>query len=253
MWCQFTNFQIEAGDILMKKSALPFLLLLALVAASLQVVPAARAQEGATVRLVPVAQNDDTFTLDVVAENVTDLYGLEFFLTYDPSVLAVVDANPEQEGIQVDAGTLLPAQSGFVVSNQADPVAGRVSYAMTLLNPAPPVSGSGSLAQVTFQQLQDAAATVDIADVKLVSFELQIIPVETEGVTFDGTTLVVAANPAPGSDFPWWIAGVGVIIIGLIALGLFLFLDSARKKSDPSQPVGAVSNRPARGRPSAFK
>lgn len=237
----------------MKKFTLPFLLLLALAAAGLLPGPMVQAQESAMVRLVPVAQNGDTFAVDVVAENVTDLYGLEFFLTYDPAVLAVVDANPEQGGTQIEPGTLLPVETGFVVSNQADPAAGRISYAITLLNPAPPVSGSGSLAQITFQKLQNAPSTVDIADVKLVSFELQIIPAETEGLSFDGTEMAAAAGSSPGSNFPWWIAGVGVIIVGLIALGLFLVLGGTKKKPAPVQSAGNVTNQPARSRPSAFK
>ena len=53
------------------------------------------AQEGARVYLQPVDSADGQLTVDIIAENVTDMYGAEVQLTYDPAVLSVQDANPQ--------------------------------------------------------------------------------------------------------------------------------------------------------------
>ncbi|GAB4460426.1 MAG: hypothetical protein Kow0031_39960 [Anaerolineae bacterium] len=226
-----------------------------LIAALVGVAPAA-AQSGARVYLQPVSESGDTVTVDVVAENVTDLYGLEFLLSYDPAAVEVIDLRPEQDGVQLNPGTLLPVEQGFVVANQANPGAGTISFAMTLLNPAPPVSGSGPLAQLSLRKLNNAPTVIDLADVKLVAASLEIIPAQTTGLTLNaaGQPGAVAAAPAPSpateSSFPWWIVAVGIIVLGLITLGAFLVFGNPTR-SDPATPP--VQQRPAGSRPSAFK
>jgi hypothetical protein len=177
---------------------------------------AVSAQGAAQVYLTSVASSSDAVTVEVMADNVTDLYGMEFLLNFDPAIVSVLDANPQQEGIQVKAGTLLPESQGFVVINQADTDTGKIAFAMTLLNPAPAVSGSGSLARITFNIKQPTASQVNIEDVKLVSIDLQIIPVETTGLTI--------GDAAPNSPaFPWWIPALIIIVLGLAALGILIF------------------------------
>lgn len=135
--------------------------------------------QNSRIYLEPVDAPAGTLALDVVAENVTELYGAEFKLKFDPAVFSPQDLDPEKDGIQVETGSFLPANQGFVVVNQADEVEGIVTYALTLLNPAPPVSGTGPLARVTFDVLQpEASSTIEIENAKLVSFSLQTIPSE---------------------------------------------------------------------------
>jgi hypothetical protein len=115
-----------------------------------------------------------TLVVDVIAAEVTDLYGVEFRLNYDPAVLSILDAQPDQEGSQIEPGTMLPVEQGFVVLNAVDQTAGTVTFAMTLLNPAPAVSGQGSLGRVTFNILQDVPSTINVTQADLVSADLQL-------------------------------------------------------------------------------
>lgn len=204
----------------------------------------AAAQTSAQVRLQPVADHSDTVTVDILANDVTNLYGVEFTLRYDPALLAIEDVDPERDGIQITPGTLLPVEQGFLVINQADQATGTVNFAMTLLNPARPVSGSGPLAQVSFRKLQNAPTTLDIPDIKLVSVDLQVMPANVAPLTLN------AGQPAAGSaaNFPWWIVALAIIVVGVIALGVIMAMGSSQK----AQPV-AVPQQPARSRPSAFK
>src|SRR5262249_24586116 len=62
-----------------------------------------------------------TIVVDLMVEEVSDLYGAEFRLKYDPAVLAVLDSQPDQPGVQIEPGQLLPVNQGFVVMNEANP------------------------------------------------------------------------------------------------------------------------------------
>ena len=237
------------------------------------------AQEGARVFARPVDAPDDTLVVDVMAENVTDLYGAEFRLTYDPAVLSVQDSKPEQEGIQVEAGTLLPANKGFVVANQVNETEGTVTFAMTLLNPAPPATGSGPLARITFNILQDAPSSINVEHAKLVSVDLQTIASQTEAFAFGGDGQP-AANPPAAADgqeaparstpaapaettptavveaegFPWWIVAAVIMILGILALGGFLVMDGLKSTTaaDDQKPGTLVDGQPIY-RPGTFK
>jgi len=111
-----------------------------------------------------------------------------------------------------------------VVVNQADATAGTIAFAMTLLNPAPAVSGSGSLGRITFNVLKQQPATVEIADIKLVSAALQTIPTQITNFTIGQT-----------NAFPWWVVAVAIIGLGLVGLLGFIAVGS-RKKFQPAAP-----------------
>jgi hypothetical protein len=238
-----------------------------MVLAMFSVSPLAMAQSGARLFLQPVESANGVVTVDVVAENVTDLYGLEVHLKYDPAVLAPQDAKPEQNGVQIEVGSLLPASQGFVVANQAKEAEGEITFAMTLLNPAPAVSGSGPVARVSFKVLQAVPATIDIEKATLVSVNLETIPVETaplsignapQGEAGDSTNSPAAAiavdSVVADNSFPWWIVAAAVLLLGIVAIGAFVVMGGFVQ----SQPQVAVE-RPrmaenmGRGRPSAFK
>lgn len=234
----------------------------------------AYAQQEARVYLEPVESAEGTLTVDVIIENVSDLYGAQFHLIYDPAVLSVQDLNANQNGIQIASGTLLSTDNSFVVANKVDEAQGKITFAVTLLNPAPPVNGTGPLARVTFNTLQGGGSTLILEDAKLVGADLQTIPSETTDLSFGESQQPVAApppveaqapsSPAAGgesSSFPWWIIGVIVMVLGVVVLGGLIVLGGS--KSNGIAPAMAQQQPPARQqparprssgtRPSAFK
>lgn len=201
--------------------------------------PVVFAQEGTNVYLQSVETPEGLIKVDIMADNVADLYGAEIKLRYDPTLLAVQDADPGRDGLQITEGELLPASKGFVVANQVDEQEGAITYALTLLNPAPPVTGSGIIATVTFEQLQDSPTTIEIEKAKLVASTLQTIPNQTTSLEIGGQTPAETAAAIDGStqspngvnaepispdgiNISRWLVMAGVI--GLIALGLGLLL-----------------------------
>jgi hypothetical protein len=93
-------------------------------------------------------------------EDVQELYGLEIQLMFDPAVLEVVDADASKPDVQIQAEDWL--NSGFVAVNRVDNVNGTINFAATLLNPAPPVSGSKNFAQVTFRAKDSGVSQLTI-------------------------------------------------------------------------------------------
>jgi len=197
----------------------------------------ALAQTGAKVYPQPVAADNEMLTIDLMVENVADLYGVEFRLKYDPSVVAIQDANPQQEGLQIEAGNFLPVEQGFVVANAVNEADGTISFAMTLLNPAPPVSGTGPLARLTLNMLQNTPSMLEVEDVKLVSVSLQTIPTEITPLSIGADETAAVAITSGSSDFPWWIVAAGIMVLGLTGLGIFMAMGGLNKAQPQTKPV----------------
>ena len=216
------------------------------------------AQGSAQVYLQPADTTAGVLTVDVIAENVTDLYGAEFHLKYDPAVLSVQDLDAGQNGVQIETGTLLPADQGFVVANKVEEAESTITFAMTLLNPAPPVSGKGPLARVRFNVLQNGLTTINVEHAKLVAANLQTIPSQTTPLTIEVSLPGTAASAVADSGFPWWVVGIGVMVLGVVILAGLIVIGGSKSKSvapvTPQRPVRQQQPaRPSGSRPSAFK
>jgi len=146
--------------------------------------------DGATVALIPSASSvpvGGTVTLDVQIQNVTGLFGVEVRLSFDPTRLQVQDALAYQTGVQIQPGTFPNPADGFVAVNSADNASGTIIYAMTLLAPASPVSGTGTLARIVFQGVSGGSASVIFTSVSLLNNLTQPIPASTQNATITVT------------------------------------------------------------------
>lgn len=131
---------------------------------------ALRLQEGTRVLISPASVQispGETTTVDIRIENIGDLFGAAVRLSFDPTVLEVQDADGGRAGVQIEPGTFPNPANGFVAQNSADNTTGEINYAMTLLAPSAPVSGSGVLARITFRGLGDGVSAVAFLSVAL--------------------------------------------------------------------------------------
>lgn len=203
-----------------KKLGMLSLLLVLVVAGYIVVgsapdVMAAPGQQGGTnVSIQPATQTigiGETTTVEVQIQDVSDLFGVDLRLSFDPSVVKVVDSNPLAEGDQVEPAEFLDISEGqgFVVENTADNTAGTITYAATLLSPAEPVSGSGPLLRITFEGLAEGDSAVILESALLSNSDAQQIPTTTQ----DGSITVKEA--APPTDTPTPVAG-NVVISGSV-------------------------------------
>jgi parallel beta-helix repeat protein len=100
----------------------------------------------------------DTVTVDVMVGDIENLYGAQVQLTFDPTLVEVVDASEFDPGIQIEQGSF-PVPDEVIV-NLADNSAGTIEYAVSLQGDKPGVNGSGVLARITFHGLSDGVSDV---------------------------------------------------------------------------------------------
>jgi hypothetical protein len=155
-----------------------------------------RPNADAIVRCQPVNASgpaDTTLDVDIYVENVADLYGADVRLSFDVSVAQVVDADAGLGGVQIQplSGFLIP---DFVIRKTADNTAGTLWYAVTQLNPNAPVSGSGTLARVSFRALKPGTFTMP--------FTYQKLAKRDGGQILAGTQACIVNFMPPGSATP---------------------------------------------------
>ena len=134
---------------------------------------------GASISFSPAAaviQGCETIAVEVRVSDVNELYGADVKVTFDPSVLEVVDADPVEDGIQVQAGSFLAP--GFVVHDAADNTAGSLEYAVSQVAPSLPVNGSGVLFTIRFRAKSVAtASTLTFTLAELTDLDGLLLPV----------------------------------------------------------------------------
>lgn len=81
--------------------------------------------------------------------------GTDAYLTFDPTVLQVVDANTSATGVQILPGTLYTQTSYNDVQNGE----GKISFSGSKSGGSPGYTGSGTLATITFQATKEASST----------------------------------------------------------------------------------------------
>lgn len=160
-------------------------------------------QQATTVAVSPAVATvacGQTVTVDIQINSVTDLYGLDFKLSYDPAVVEVVDANPSAPGVQIQSGPFpdVTAGRGLIQVNNVDIAGGVISYAAALINPTEPVDGSGVAAQVTFKGL--AAGSSPLGFVSVLLSDRQARPITVTPV--DGTVRVTCSGTPVASRTP---------------------------------------------------
>jgi hypothetical protein len=177
------------------------------------------AQEGAMVRLEPLPGQEGAgaIAMAIHIENATRLYGAEVHLAFDPARLEVQDADPDTEGVQIQAGDF--PSPDFVVQNQADNVKGTIDYAATQLAPREAVNGSGVLATVTIKGKDKGTSSLTFVGAKLADPDGQEIPSQT----VDGR-VEIAATAVSGGMNSGLLIGAAVAVVLVIVVVAFLAL-----------------------------
>jgi hypothetical protein len=140
----------------------------------------------------------DTVESQILLSNAKDFYGAEFFMTFDPSVLQVVDANPAEDGVQIALGDLYPAGQSFQGVNQVFNATGQITFVVTRHLPAAPVDGEGVLAVITWEAVNEGSSDLSFTHVKLATpagFEL-------EAISRDGSMNVTRTGILSGTVHP---------------------------------------------------
>lgn len=106
-------------------------------------------------------QPDQAFEVPVIVRDVVELYAVDIEIRFDPAVLQVQDAAPNQTGIQVGLGTFLDA--GLILYNQVDNDEGLIRFAMTQVNPSEPKSGEGIVLVLYFAAQAEGDSALEVS------------------------------------------------------------------------------------------
>jgi hypothetical protein len=123
---------------------------------------------GSTVRVAPDfirIASGETGNNAVEVANITDLFGVELSLNYDPTIVEVVDVDLDTPGTQVALGSVFSGVDSFVVENEA--TNGVINFSATRRSPAPVFTGTGSLIDITWRGLSAGQTALTLAEVKL--------------------------------------------------------------------------------------
>ena len=189
---------------------------------SLLLAGSAFAQGTTLVRIDPAATSialNQTVSVSIKIDNVSNLFGAEVHLAFNPNVLEVIDADPGQAGVQItNGGMLVPDAVG---QNTADNALGTIDFAISQIG-RPGVNGNGTLAiisfrgkapgtsPITFRGIQAAPTGVNLSDASgtpiasttqsgsvTVSGGPTLTPTPT--VTPGGPTFTPTPSPTPGA------------------------------------------------------
>jgi hypothetical protein len=116
----------------------------------------------------------ETVDVDVRVEGVSDLFGAEAHLTFDPALLEVVDSDAALDGVQIQVGTFLNPY--FLAQNLVDQAAGEIDFAVSQGPDDRPVSGDGILATIPFKGEALGTSAVDFKNVVLADDDGDVIP-----------------------------------------------------------------------------
>jgi hypothetical protein len=185
----------------------------------------------AVISVAPTSQTvtaGGEFTVDVNISNVSDLYGYQFDLTFNPQVLSAVSSS--------EGPFLGTAGSTFFIPGTNDNTNGTVSAtADTIISAVPGANGSGNLAVFTFDAIKNGVSSIVISGVNMIDSAFNSI----SDTTTSGSVTVTSGHTfaAPEID-----AASATSALTLLLGGLAVLRD--RRTIDPRVTGSADVSRP---------
>lgn len=118
----------------------------------------------AAVLQFPACTASQITTLNV--SQVNGMQGFAFKLHFDPDIVAVVDADPNQRGVQISLGDTFRSQTHFVVVNTVDPDNGQIEFAAVTVG-SQGFNGDAVLAQIEWAPHKIGRTPLTLAEVNL--------------------------------------------------------------------------------------
>ncbi len=201
-----------------RRSLATLALLLALLAAAHP--STAAATTGATLRFDPTfaqARQGQTVRLEVWVDNAENLNRVEFTASYDPAQLEPLDAIPDQEGVQLEIGSIFA--DGYTPQNEAGE--GLLQLVAARFPADGPFAGQGMVAAITFQVLDTASP--GLYPVAFDPASVQLLDPDGNPVTLAGLTDGSVRVPPVATAIDGWITREGTSAYGRTAVTAFFY------------------------------
>lgn len=182
----------------------------------------------------------ETATFTVGIRDVTNLYGVQFDLLFDPTVVAVVDPDGDPANGIVEPGSIFPLDEYEVAYEMVDNATGELGFAISLLRvpkKALPFSGSGPVAVITVQAVDEGTTTLSFADAKLADANGQPIEVMAE----DGSLTVECQTGLMGYAYLESRTDHSGITVALEGTGLTAVTDASGAYAFSGVPSGTYT------------
>lgn len=158
--------------------------------------PRGVSQRQPTIRLDPVSTRATGLRLPVrmaiQIDGVQSLFAYYFRIAYNPEILRVRDASPDQEGVQIFGGDFLDVENLLVGYNEVDDEAGDIRFAVTQTHPATGRSGSGLLGTILFEGVIQGTSPVVFTEVEL--YDDTRPPAEIRATWADGEVTIASGR-----------------------------------------------------------
>ena len=132
----------------------------------------ALAQNQANIFIVPAPLSlyvGQTASISVWIQNAANVFSYNLQMSFDPSKVQVLDADPSLPGVQVRKGNFLfPPQTQSTL-NIVDNTVGRINFNNSLLDPASSISGDGILLSFELQAIGSGTSTLGFYQIDLIS------------------------------------------------------------------------------------
>ncbi len=111
----------------------------------------------------------ETTTFTVAIQNVIGMYGIQFYLTFNPDVVEVIDPDGNPANGTIIPGDIFSDGEYEVAQEVVNNTSGEIRYAITILRvpKAPPFSGSGTVAEIAVRAKAEGASPLVLADVQV--------------------------------------------------------------------------------------
>ncbi|WP_164518130.1 cohesin domain-containing protein [Pseudoalteromonas rubra] len=169
----------------------------------------------------PQIKTGSEFYVDVMAENLPEVYGVQLTLNYDAKSITFVDQDSKAKGEQLEQGNFLDEKHLYTLRNQADSKTGQIQYIASQVAPAKNAAGNGRLARLYFSAPDNATQAkiaITLAEFGTRSGEKYTYTPQTPlSVSFANNYQVQAK---PGTGFPTRAYGLAAVL--LVIPGIFL-------------------------------
>ncbi len=155
----------------------------------------------ASLTLTPASQEialESEALVEIRIEGATDLYGVELYLSFDPVIVEVVDAEPTTPAtIEILPGSILAPGRPFL--NRVDNASGEIHYAVIAAEP-PGFSGNGLLASIRLRGIAPGTTSITCEHALLTAGDAAVLPHTTRNATVTVGTL--PAEPTASATVP---------------------------------------------------
>lgn len=159
--------------------------------------------------ILPAPAN--TFNINVLIENVTDLGGFQFDINYNPSIVTIVDASA------VTLGSFLGSteRSTSPLGPNIDNVTGKLTFGAFSFGTTPGPNGNGILATITFTVQSQTNGVLDLNNVQVADTVANVLTIDTVGdatlniITVPDITVTDSVPPVDDFQVPFGDTTVG--------------------------------------------